>query len=177
VLLLDEPTNHLDIPSREVLEEALRAYPSTVLVVSHDRFFLDRVTDRILSFEDRTLVDDLGKYSELRNSGRIMKSVPQVTQGVSPEKLKRREEYERRKKDLRAKESDQKRAQDLEKTIHDQEKKVEKLMTEMADPKRALDWEGLEKLQEEKRAVEKEHEAALVEWEQLMARLEAEKKE
>ncbi|MFC1654310.1 ABC-F family ATP-binding cassette domain-containing protein [Myxococcota bacterium] len=177
VLLLDEPTNHLDIPSREVLEEALRAYPCTVLVVSHDRFFLDCVTERILSFEDRTLIDDLGTYSELRNSGRIMKSIPQVTQGVSPEKQKRREEYEKRKKGLRVKESTQKRAKDLEQAIHDQEKKIEELMTEMADPKRALDWEGLEKLQEEKRTLEKEHEASLAEWEKLTAQLEAEKKD
>jgi len=177
VLLLDEPTNHLDIPSREVLEEALQAYPSTVLVVSHDRFFLDCVTERILSFEDRTLVDDLGSYSDLRNSGKIMKSVPQVTQGVSPEKQKRREEYEKRRKGQRAKESTQKRAQELEKLIHEQERKIEKLMGEMADPKRALDWEGLEKLQDEKRQVEKEHEASLAEWEQLTAQLEAEKQD
>jgi ATP-binding cassette subfamily F protein 3 len=177
VLLLDEPTNHLDIPSREILEEALQAYPSTVLVVSHDRFFLDCVTDRILSFEDRTLIDDQGKYSELRNSGRIMKSVPQVTQGVSPEKLKRREEYQKRKKGQRVKESTKKRSKELEKLIHDQEQKIEKLMGEMADPKRALDWEGLEKLQEEKKEVEKEHEASLAEWEQLTAQLEAEKKD
>jgi ATP-binding cassette subfamily F protein 3 len=177
VLLLDEPTNHLDIPSREILEEALQAYPSTVLVVSHDRFFLDCVTDRILSFEDRTLIDDQGKYSELRNSGRIMKSVPQVTQGVSPEKLKRREEYEKRKKGQRVKESTKKRAKDLEKLIQDQEQKIEKLMGEMADPKRALDWEGLEKLQDEKREIEKEHETSLAEWEQLTAQLEAEKED
>jgi ATP-binding cassette subfamily F protein 3 len=176
VLLLDEPTNHLDIPSREILEEALQAYPSTVLVVSHDRFFLDCVTDRILSFEDRTLIDDQGKYTELRNSGRIMKSIPQVTQGVSPEKLKRREEYEKRRKGQRAKESTQKRAKELEKLIHSQEQKIERLMKEMADPKRALDWEGLEKLQDEKKEVEKEHEASLAEWEQLTAQLEAEKK-
>jgi ATP-binding cassette subfamily F protein 3 len=176
VLLLDEPTNHLDIPSREVLEEALMAYPSTVVVVSHDRYFLDRVTDRILSIEDRTLVDELGKYSDLRNAGKIMTSVPQVSQGVSPEKQKRREEYEKRRKDQRAKESTGKRAKELEKLIADQEQKIEKLMADMADPKRALDWEGLEKLQEEKRAVEKEHEATLSEWEQLTAKLEQKKK-
>jgi ATP-binding cassette subfamily F protein 3 len=48
VLILDEPTNHLDIPSREALEGALSSYPGTVMCVSHDRFFLDRVAQRLL---------------------------------------------------------------------------------------------------------------------------------
>lgn len=48
LLILDEPTNHLDIPSREALEEALDAFPGTILTVSHDRYFLDRMVDRLL---------------------------------------------------------------------------------------------------------------------------------
>jgi ATP-binding cassette subfamily F protein 3 len=48
VLVLDEPTNHLDIPSREVLEQALLEFPGTVIAVSHDRYFLDRICDRLL---------------------------------------------------------------------------------------------------------------------------------
>jgi len=51
VLLLDEPTNHLDIPSREALEDALLEYPGTIVVVSHDRYFLDRITNRILDLK------------------------------------------------------------------------------------------------------------------------------
>lgn len=63
VLLLDEPTNHLDIEGLERLEEALRTYPGTVLVVSHDRFFLDRVVGRILAFEDGSIRSYPGNYS------------------------------------------------------------------------------------------------------------------
>src|SRR5262249_55454305 len=48
LLILDEPTNHLDIPTREALEEALQAYPGTVLFASHDRYFLDAVAPRLL---------------------------------------------------------------------------------------------------------------------------------
>jgi ATP-binding cassette subfamily F protein 3 len=53
VLVLDEPTNHLDIPSREALEEALGAYDGTILTISHDRYFLDRVATQILSLDGR----------------------------------------------------------------------------------------------------------------------------
>jgi ATP-binding cassette subfamily F protein 3 len=63
-LLLDEPTNNLDILSAEVLEEALADFEGTVLVISHDRYFLDRVTDHILELEDSKLTAYVGNYSD-----------------------------------------------------------------------------------------------------------------
>lgn len=63
-LLLDEPTNNLDIASAEVLENALADFVGTVLVISHDRYFLDRTVDRILTIEDGQLVGHLGGYSD-----------------------------------------------------------------------------------------------------------------
>ncbi|MCC7494073.1 MAG: ABC-F family ATP-binding cassette domain-containing protein [Fimbriimonadaceae bacterium] len=65
VLLLDEPTNHLDIPSREVLEEALRQFQGTILVVSHDRYFLDQTCQRLLVFADGEVAHHEGSYSDL----------------------------------------------------------------------------------------------------------------
>ncbi|NTU81385.1 MAG: ABC-F family ATP-binding cassette domain-containing protein, partial [Chloroflexales bacterium] len=62
-LLLDEPTNNLDIPSAEVLEAALEEFPGTVVVVSHDRYFLDRVADRIFALDDGELRVYEGGYS------------------------------------------------------------------------------------------------------------------
>ena len=67
VLALDEPTNHLDIPAREVLEEALVGYEGTLIVVSHDRYFLDRVCGRLLVFEEGGLESHLGNYSDWRS--------------------------------------------------------------------------------------------------------------
>ncbi|MBN1510985.1 MAG: ABC-F family ATP-binding cassette domain-containing protein, partial [Phycisphaerae bacterium] len=64
VLILDEPTNHLDIPSREALESALDDYEGTIIVVSHDRFFLDQVVDRLLVMERGRHRVFLGNYSE-----------------------------------------------------------------------------------------------------------------
>ncbi len=63
-LLLDEPTNNLDIRSAEILEEALESFEGAVLVISHDRYFLDRVVDRIADLEDGTLTSHVGGYSE-----------------------------------------------------------------------------------------------------------------
>jgi ATP-binding cassette subfamily F protein 3 len=63
-LLLDEPTNNLDIPSAEVLEEALGEFEGTLLVISHDRYFLDRVVDRIVELDDGALTEFQGGYSD-----------------------------------------------------------------------------------------------------------------
>ena len=63
-LLLDEPTNNLDIASAEVLEQALEDFVGTVLVISHDRYFLDRTVERLLAIENRQLVEYLGGYSD-----------------------------------------------------------------------------------------------------------------
>ena len=63
-LLLDEPTNNLDIASAEVLEDALEEFEGTMLVISHDRYFLDRVVDRIVEIDDGALVEYSGNYSD-----------------------------------------------------------------------------------------------------------------
>ncbi len=62
-LILDEPTNHLDIPAKEMLEEALRAYEGTVAIVSHDRYFIGRVANKIVELRDGELVVYAGDYA------------------------------------------------------------------------------------------------------------------
>ena len=62
MLILDEPTNHLDIESKEVFEEALAEFPGTCLIVSHDRYFLNRVPTRIIELTSEGMKNDLGKY-------------------------------------------------------------------------------------------------------------------
>ncbi|HEX6183604.1 MAG TPA: ABC-F family ATP-binding cassette domain-containing protein [Pyrinomonadaceae bacterium] len=65
VLVLDEPTNHLDIPSREALEEALDAYEGTIITISHDRYFLDRVATQILALDGEGVAEHYdGDYTE-----------------------------------------------------------------------------------------------------------------
>lgn len=69
LLLLDEPTNNLDIPAIEVLEETLDEFVGTVLVISHDRYFLDKVVDRIVELRDGQLTEFLGGYTDYLAEG------------------------------------------------------------------------------------------------------------
>jgi len=65
-LLLDEPTNNLDIASAEILESALEEFKGTALVISHDRYFLDRVVNRIVELDQGSLTVYIGNYSDYR---------------------------------------------------------------------------------------------------------------
>jgi ATPase subunit of ABC transporter with duplicated ATPase domains len=67
LLVLDEPTNHLDIESREVLEEALEEFAGTIVAVSHDRHFMNRLFQRIVWLENGTLTEYLGTYEAARS--------------------------------------------------------------------------------------------------------------
>lgn len=64
VLILDEPTNHIDIDTRELLEEALIKYTGTVLFVSHDRYFINKLADRVLSIEEHKIKSYCGNYDD-----------------------------------------------------------------------------------------------------------------
>ena len=63
-LILDEPTNHIDIDTREILEEALKEYKGTVLFVSHDRFFINAIANRVLNIEDYKIKSYYGNYDD-----------------------------------------------------------------------------------------------------------------
>ena len=63
LLLLDEPTNHLDIISREALEDAILSYDGTLMVISHDRYFLNKVINRILELNEDGVNEYLGNYN------------------------------------------------------------------------------------------------------------------
>ena len=68
LLLLDEPTNNLDVVSSEVLEDAIEDYAGTVLAISHDRYFLERVAGRVVELRDGRLVEYPGGYAEYRGT-------------------------------------------------------------------------------------------------------------
>ena len=98
LLLLDEPTNHLDIESVEWLEGFLRAYGGTVLVISHDRYFLDQVTDRTLEVAQQTVTSFRGGYSEALKKKAAMLETAARSARKQEKEIQRQEELVRRMK-------------------------------------------------------------------------------
>src|SRR5450631_3616634 len=86
VLVLDEPTNHLDIPARETLEDALGAYEGTLITVSHDRYFLDRICTRLLVIEGTHVEAHVGNYSDWRQRLSVKAAAVPVTPKPEPPK-------------------------------------------------------------------------------------------
>ena len=90
-LILDEPTNHLDIPAREAVEEALDGFEGTILVVSHDRYFLDKIVHRVVEVRDRQLVSYSGNFTDFWYAQK--EAMPRAVGRIS----KRRKDRERRR--------------------------------------------------------------------------------
>ena len=78
LLLLDEPTNHLDILSREALEDAILEYDGTLMIISHDRYFLNKVINRILELKEDGITEYLGNYSYYQEKKGKSKSIPAI---------------------------------------------------------------------------------------------------
>lgn len=84
-LILDEPTNHLDIPTREIMEDAIKAFGGTCFIVSHDRYFLDKVVTRILDMEQGTLTEYLGNYTYYREKKKDLEDFRKDRDGAEEE--------------------------------------------------------------------------------------------
>lgn len=167
LLLLDEPTNHLDLPARESLEAAIRGYPGTTVLVTHDRYLLDRIADRIWSIEDRHLEDYPGNYSEYKHLKSIALSVePEASSDQTPETkdLKNRKAQRKARAALRKKTG--KSAAFYEKEIHRLESDLAAIREAMKNPEIATDWNALDELNAGADRIRGELERAVGLWEQ-----------
>ena len=152
-LLLDEPTNHMDIESKEVFEEALAEFPGTAIIVSHDRYFLQRIPDRILELSDDGMIEYLGKYDyymekkeEIQSGKRYLESMNQGSaKGESDrEVVLSAEERRRLNKQAEAEERRRlRRKQSLEQEMADLEEEIARLEGEILDEKNSADYELL----------------------------------
>ncbi|GIX48291.1 MAG: ABC transporter [Candidatus Tectimicrobiota bacterium] len=153
LLVLDEPTNHLDIPAREALEQALAAYPGTLLVVSHDRYFLDRVATRLLYLRDGTWEDYPGTYSEYQAHLAARPAAPVSARPPRPAPAAR---PPRRRK-----------VSAIERDIAAAEAELAALQEEM-QAQDGRNWQRLAELSQQQQAVAERLEQLLHEWEASM---------
>ena len=164
LLIMDEPTNHLDIKSREALEKALSGYNGTMLMVSHDRYFINKTADRVLYLTPEGLKSFNGGYDDYLKALAQNAEKPEekkASSGAADYKEQKRLEAEKRKA-----------ANDLKKTekeIAETEERISELETQLADPSLSSDYERItelsEKLNDENETLEKLYEA----WESLQA--------
>lgn len=165
ILILDEPTNHLDIRSREVLEEALREFTGTVVVVSHDRYFLDCLVDRLLVMRCAKCTVYEGNYSYYVEQ--IEKQREQHKPGASPGRKKtKRLDSPQRKSKSGPSPYDRLSIDQLEELVVEHETALAALHERFGDPSVYKDPTVLEELQEKTEALERELAEVDAAWQQ-----------
>ena len=134
LLLLDEPTNHLDMDSREVLEGALEDFDGTILTVSHDRYFINRVADRIIEMRPDGVKEYLGNYDDYLEKKRREEAGLEdaAASGMTKTQLDKQRRKERLLRE--GKKALEKQLEAAEARIADAEKEIQDLETRMADP-------------------------------------------
>lgn len=170
LLLLDEPTNHLDIPSREILEEALAGYDGTIFAISHDRYFIDKLANRIFIMSKNTITSFDGNYSNYIEKNIYEKKV--VTESIDSKNISSgREEY-LQKKQVNAEQRRQKnRLIKLEQDIERLETEAERLKAELLLPEIASDYLKCAELTARLDELNKIIENDILEWEVLQEHL------
>ena len=165
LLLLDEPTNHLDMDSREVLEHALDDFPGTILTVSHDRYFINRVCDRVVEMSGTGVQEYLGNYDDYVEKKRRMAEAQ-----ADPLSGRSRTEIEREKRKLKLRQQSlkalNKRVQELEDQIAAAEAEVSRLEALLADPATYQDRERAEAIARAHRAAQQSLPPLYEQWEE-----------
>lgn len=162
-LIMDEPTNHLDIESREALETALSDYDGTMLMVSHDRYFINKIADRILYLTPNGIESHEGGYDSF-TSRNAVKEEKKATDNALDYKEQKRLEAEKRKIINRFKK--------VEELIEALEADIESLSGEMEKPEYSADFTKLAELSAETENKNSELEELMSEWEELQLEIE-----
>lgn len=171
LLLLDEPTNHLDIDSKEVLEDALKEYEGTLLTISHDRYFLNTVVDRILVLKPDGIEEYLGNYEYYQNKKKEESEKSHLAEMEDlPSKTKTQiKEERRREKELKKNENKAKKLiKDIEVKIELLEKQIGGLDYMLCQEEVYTSPERTREVNQEKSDLEKRLSKLYEKWEQIV---------
>ncbi|WP_212126085.1 ABC-F family ATP-binding cassette domain-containing protein [Bacillus cereus] len=172
LLILDEPTNHLDLNSKEILENALIDYPGTLLFVSHDRYFINRVTTTVVELSTEGAQEYLGDYDyyvEKKNEMIERAELEQqesdvpVQKVVAQEKLNYLEEKERKKLERQR----TRKIEELEQSIVELEEEIATLEDQLCLPEIYADYEKASEITTKKQTLQEQLETCMAEWEEL----------
>lgn len=126
-LLLDEPTNHLDIDSKEVLEESLESYTGTIFTISHDRYFLNTVVDKILVLSENGITEYLGNYDYYINKKRETEEISAIVEVEEKTKTQLKDEKRKEKEQREKEKKNRYKIKNIEQEIEETEAKIEEL--------------------------------------------------
>ena len=174
-LIMDEPTTHLDITAREALEEALVDYNGTLLLISHDRYFLDKLVGRVIELMDGCLDEYSGNYSyylwkrgqkldSLENNSETIVSLEHRTSGYKTKEQKRLE-AQTRQEVSRERNRLQKIIARIEKDIEESESQLKEMEAKLADPITYRDGTDIARLKRDYAKIKRRVEKLYVSWE------------
>ena len=158
LLILDEPTNHLDIDSREMLEEALEEFKGTILFISHDRFFINKLAERICAIEDKKIINYYGGYEYYKEKKNEF--IQNKIEAPKEEKINKPKYSEKTKKQVDI--NKLKKVERLENTIQDLEGKLKDIDIEMQN--NGAEYEKLLELEKEKANIQEQLDITIEKW-------------
>ena len=160
ILLLDEPTNDLDIPTLEVLEDSLEEFPGAIVLITHDRYLIDRLSDRLLYLDGQGQARFFADYGQWLQSHRLQASTPVATV-AAPKPAK--------KSVVGLSREERKELDGIEKKIEKSEAEVQRLQQQLHDPAIMSDAERLKELYSELKAAEAKVAKIYDRWQELEA--------
>lgn len=171
-LILDEPTNHLDLDSKEVLENSLIDYPGTILFVSHDRYFINRIATKVLELSENGTVEYLGDYDyyvEKKLEQEELARIDEDQKGPDKTTTEKQDQssYHLQKEAKRLERQRQRRLEEIENMITGLEEKIEKNEQLLCDPEIFNDHEKVNELHQENEQTKAELDLLLEEWTEL----------